>query len=260
MDEFFKFLYNNMDATSPASEHILTVEDVHSVRNSLLSSNTLPLELIDKVLDYAKYWPRVTAERWEETRVMAVYRGHVASPQSEPFNGTWCYMITPPLEKTMIRQVRFVTESCDQGWADQRELGSRTWFEAVIIRPDAEGSVPSWVEKVEAGPVDLSVEFPTEYNPRLSDVRAEGNTDRWYIHSNVVASNVKRTHETVWIGDGEESTVKPSNHKFKGRADDGRTFVKLLQPGDRIAIIARATERAWRNNVSRVQVDTFYSV
>ncbi|KAJ7575965.1 hypothetical protein C8J56DRAFT_974220 [Mycena floridula] len=251
---------NATSASESSSEHILTVDDVHSVRNSFLGSNTLPLELIDKVLDGAEYWPRVTAERSKQIRVMAVYRWHVAGPQSGPFNATWCYMITPPLEKTMIRQVRFVTESCDQGWADQPELGSRTWFEAVIIRPDAEGSVPSWVEKVESGPVDMSVEFPTQYNPRLSGVCAEGNTDRWYIHSNVVASNVKRTHEIVWLGDTEESTVKSSNHKFKGRVGDGRTFVKLLQPGDRIAIIARAIEGAWCNNVSRVQVDTFYSV
>ena len=48
---------------------------------------------------------------------------------------------TEPLDNLQFNKVagvQLITESCDQGWADNPQLGSRTWFDIGVIPPPTE--------------------------------------------------------------------------------------------------------------------------
>jgi hypothetical protein len=47
--------------------------DVLEVKNVLLEAFTLPLEIIDLVIDYAEYWPRTTVSTVGETFAVGGY-------------------------------------------------------------------------------------------------------------------------------------------------------------------------------------------
>jgi hypothetical protein len=58
----------------------------------------------------------------------------------------------------------------------------------------------------------------------------------WHLQSNIRASANEALHEVVWT-DVDDSKLNAWKETGSG---DGRGFVRLLQPGDKIAVIARA--------------------
>jgi len=46
---------------APASRYLPTVKDVMVVKAMLLKAISLPIEIVDLVLDHAEYWPHTTA-------------------------------------------------------------------------------------------------------------------------------------------------------------------------------------------------------
>lgn len=103
-------------------------QDVYTVRNFLLSLEILPLEIVDIILEEARYWPRVVTER-EVTLSVA------ASSSDKADNAAWCYLVASPILERygivgkeeglkittvrQLRQVKFVFESHDQGFGSQ---------------------------------------------------------------------------------------------------------------------------------------------
>ena len=96
----------------------------------------------------------------------------------------------------------------------------------------------------------------------------------WHLQSNIRASENEALHEVVWT-DLDDAKVNSWEETGSG---DGRGFVRLLQPGDKIAVIARARASChlltlnfekltgffqypgWVNYVRRVEVEIFYSL
>lgn len=97
-----------------------TRHDVDQVRNILLTH--VHYELADLILSEAQYWPRFSTKRDTLLEVLA---------SAEPQNAAqWVYMISDPIPTvysgerivpTRVKSVRFLLESCDQGWGGPLE-------------------------------------------------------------------------------------------------------------------------------------------
>ncbi|KAF5365277.1 hypothetical protein D9758_005350 [Tetrapyrgos nigripes] len=235
--------------------HTPSEDGVEAVREILLEF--LPLELVDIILDTAEYWPCVYAS--QESRIIA--------RNNEP----WCYLITPPIPTSQssnpdekqrhrrVREIRFRLNSHDQGWGGEPEHqgtydGSWTWFEALILRP----SSPLHRQLVGN---DVTEPF-TLKSDHLSAMDAEQNgtppqPKRWHIQTNVTASRATKEHKVIWTE--EEKPVSEQRYDmFKGRVRRGHEVVRELEPGDRLAVLARAKFPGWENHVSGVSVEIMY--
>ncbi|KAL2009603.1 hypothetical protein VTN00DRAFT_5410 [Thermoascus crustaceus] len=133
-------------------------------------------------------------------------------------------LLSPPLP-SIVNAVKFTIISHDQGYCDDPNAGTWTWFETSILRPQADSR-------------DISSDLFDDVNDNVEDfidqiaghgwsfVEIPGTGGRTSI---VLARNpVSRswqTHEMVWDrNDNEEK----------------RQFVSLLQEGDRVVVWARA--------------------
>ncbi|THV05167.1 hypothetical protein K435DRAFT_961545 [Dendrothele bispora CBS 962.96] len=243
-------------------------EDVAVVRQDLLK--LLPLELIDDIFDYARYWPSVSAFRGGPSASCAI-TNLVHDGQSR------CYLVTPPIpgdskltvatEPTRhrrVREVRFRIRSHDQGWggdANHRGTynGSSTWFEAVILRPASELGHPSWYQNVLTGPTSL---LGPDALQTLSSSSLQDNDDqprRWHIQSNVTASGKFRDHVVTWRTTDEANPEEEQLYdRAKGRMGRGHELVRSLRAGDRLAIIAKALLPGWVNHVASASAEIFY--
>ena len=75
--------------------------------------------------------------------------------------------------------------------------------------------------------------------PNLTIRRGDLNPDDWkvwHLQSNIRASAKEALHKVVWT-DMDDLKV---NSQIETGSGDGRGFVRLLRPGDKIAVIARA--------------------
>ncbi|KAJ7234765.1 hypothetical protein B0H12DRAFT_1258577 [Mycena haematopus] len=115
-------------------------DDVFQVRRFLVEF--LPIELVNIILDEAKYWPRIRSTRDRTEIIIAYYRNNN--------NASFCCLVTPPFPvpealggpsaRLHVKLVEFDVLSNDQGWCDHPQdkgtyNGSYTWLEAAILRP-----------------------------------------------------------------------------------------------------------------------------
>ncbi|THV02254.1 hypothetical protein K435DRAFT_963274 [Dendrothele bispora CBS 962.96] len=239
---------------SPQSGNFYPSEDdVAVVRQDLLCF--LPLELVDEILDYAEYWPRIFDCR----------RALIDIPGGR----SCCYLVTQPVpgdsepgENTgpvrhrSIREVKFQICSRDQGWGGENEHrgtydGSWTWFETVILPPPAQFGHPSWYRDL----LDGWPRLPPNVLQMLFG--QDGQDRRWHIQSNVTASRKLREHTVTWTID-EENYGDQRYDQFKGRINCGHEVVRSLEAGDRLIIVARALFPGWVNHVDSASVEIFY--
>ncbi|KAK0451418.1 uncharacterized protein EV420DRAFT_1274146 [Desarmillaria tabescens] len=227
-------------------DHIPSDDDVISVKRILNSH--LPVEIIDDILDLAQYWPHVRERRRMEVKAAADHQAGETFPKAE-----WCYIVSPPIpQDAKVHTVKFVIESRDQGSGGEPEHqgtyeGSWTWFEAAIIRGE-----PWWLRKVLTMPVDLYREEDGSHVPqdvrsaaRAAEVRSrEEDETRWHEHT------------IVWPRTDEEI----EQHPMRGLIGLSHEFVRLLEPGDRVALMARAMFPAWINKVKCASIDVFYTL
>jgi hypothetical protein len=128
--------------------------------------------------------------------------------------------------------------------------GSWTWFEAAIIRglggedfvnePDAvarqiQGSsvlppasnAPSDTPDASLGPLQVLHPF--------------NRTRVWMLQRNLRANREEALHEVAWTNADDDSAKKDTNEVLdKSGTGTGYGFVRSLEPGDRIAVYARA--------------------
>jgi hypothetical protein len=102
---------DNPRGGTEASLRSPSVDDVFAVRHVL--TGFMPLELAETILDYAMYWPKVSASRTEPVVVEAEH--------DNSNNAAVYYVVTPPISyaqkgQIRVRKVRFSLESHDQGW------------------------------------------------------------------------------------------------------------------------------------------------
>ncbi|KAK0451436.1 uncharacterized protein EV420DRAFT_1274308 [Desarmillaria tabescens] len=245
------------------ADHVPSDDDVLSVKY-ILKNCGLPVEIIDDTLEFAQYWPCIHERRIIEARAAADYRVGETYPDAG-----WCYIVSPPVPQGIkVRAVKFVIESRDQGWGGEPRHrgtyeGSWTWFEAAIIRGE-----PWWLSEVLEGPVDLYKKGLAEDSrsaARAAEVRShEEEGSRWHIGVNVTATGSYKEHTFVWPRMYED--IKQQS--MKGLVGLSHEFVRLLKPGDRVAVMARAMVippskstqfPGWANNVKRASIDLYYA-
>ncbi|KAK0473617.1 hypothetical protein IW261DRAFT_1503771 [Armillaria novae-zelandiae] len=180
-----------------------------------------------------------------------------------PPTADWCCVVSDPIpERAKVRAVRFVTNSCDQGWVDEKGCkgtydGSWTWFEAAIIR-----GKPWWLEDVSKGtPVDLCKEGSTEEmrsEAQAAEVRSDelDDSSRWHVGVNVTATPKAQRHTKVWLRTDCQVVHYKSMRGILGLEDE---FVRLLEPGDRVALMARAMFPGWSNKVTEASIDVYFT-
>ncbi|KAF8066568.1 hypothetical protein FPV67DRAFT_1582039 [Lyophyllum atratum] len=232
-----------------------TYDDVYAVREDL--RQFLPLELADLILESAAYWPCVSVE---SNRALVVAAGYQTQNNAASY-----YVVTPAISEqaTHIKLVKFILESCDQGWGgDSNNLdtynGSFTWFEAGIVRDSQEGVV-SHLLQLGQRPAD---EFNADAFGRTLGREIENpleQTRRWDLQCNMQVSSLKRRHEIVWTKDDIMNETTEAEARARG-ARTGRNFVNSLSPGDRVVLVVRAQYPGWENHVHRAKVEIFYSV
>ncbi|KAG7441458.1 uncharacterized protein BT62DRAFT_478816 [Guyanagaster necrorhizus] len=236
-------------------DHIPSDDEVISVKRTL--NNYLPVEIIDDILDFAQYWSCIRERRRIQVRAAAV-------PTGETFpKADWCYIVSPPVpQDAKVRSVKFVIESCDQGYGGEPEHrgtyeGSWTWFEAAIICGE-----PWWLSEVLRMPVDLyreGLEFPEDVRSaaRAAEVRSrEEEGSRWHVGVNVTAQGFYKEHTIIWPRTNE----KTKQRTMRGLVGLSHEFVRLLEPGDRVALMAMAMFPAWINKVKGASIDVFYTL
>ncbi|KAE9392943.1 hypothetical protein BT96DRAFT_829998, partial [Gymnopus androsaceus JB14] len=216
------------------------------------------LELIDLILEYAEYWPCIRCDSNCEIDAEA--------SRTISNEAAWLYLMSPPIppkdesKHRRIRKITFQMESHDQGWAstevDQGTYnGSWSWFEAVIFRASAS---PFWLDLTSdpTSPFNLGAKFNSS---DLKELFPEPDPNGWHIQSNVVASKEPRWHSVTWTEfEDEEAHRDPTSSK--GREGIGHELVRLLEPGDRVMLIAKARFRGWSNHVSQGSIEIYYSV
>ncbi|KAJ7489092.1 hypothetical protein FB451DRAFT_1024550 [Mycena latifolia] len=224
--------------------------DVFEVRRFLV--NFLPPELVNTIIEEAKYWPRIAcAEELIEV--------HASAPD---YNSAVRCLVTPPLPtceelggpdaRMRVKLVNFEILSHDQGWGGEPEhqgtySGSYTWFEAVILKPGELPKPVGWRRwAVELGCRRL--------RPRRPLIELDS---RWPVQTNVCACRQPLHHTIVWQGGG---SVESKEGRQKNGAGDGFGFIERLAPGDRIGVVARAMFPGWSNYVRSVDVVVYYAV
>lgn len=236
--------------TNKHQDHIPSDDDVISVKRIL--NSYLPVEIIDDILDLAQYWARIRERR-------SIDLGAKAIPVGETFpKAEWCYLVSPPIPKdARVRLVKLVIESCDQGFGGEPEHrgtyeGSWTWFEAAIIRGE-----PWWLNEVLGRFVNLyRLAEDVRSAARATEVPSHEEGSRWHVGVNVTAEGLYKKHTIVWPRTDEEIKQR----SMKGLVGFSYEFVRLLEPGDRVALMAMAMFPGWVNRVKQASIDVYYTI
>ncbi|KAJ7722891.1 hypothetical protein DFH07DRAFT_759734 [Mycena maculata] len=231
--------------------------DVFEVRHVLVKF--LPAELVNTILDDAQYWPRIRASRDILVTVNAA--------RSTNNDAALCYLVTPqfPSRETLggpgarlrVKCVKFRILSNDQGWSSAPQFhgtynGSYTWFEAAILRPGPRPELQGWRRWALA--MGSTRFLPSRPLIEVKNPHEEGG--RWLIQRNRCASKEPLLHTVVWVPGRAEA--KPEEEE-RGRGH-GSGFTDLLDPEDRIGIVARAMYPGWINCIRSVEVVVYYAV
>ena len=137
-------------------------------------------------------------------------------------------LVTPRIQSSArlqnpVGKVAFSIQSCDQGWASNRDGGSWTWFTAGVYAKN---------QTEDDEPASEDSERPKR-DERFLDRERE-------IFRNDVASSEMKLHIVEWSVDSDN--------------DDERQWVQALENGDRIAVRAWAQFSGWQNKVKSVSV------
>lgn len=138
--------------------HAPSASDIIQVRAYFIQRTSLPLEIIDMILDLASYWASATFTRRTPIRARGKLLENIVILRTMPL-GLYCerkadgsYQIhgsadpgsstwAPPRGLSPFRKVEFHIKSHDQGWCDYTDPnwgphdGSDTWFDAYVEQP-----------------------------------------------------------------------------------------------------------------------------
>ncbi|KAE9392946.1 hypothetical protein BT96DRAFT_944276 [Gymnopus androsaceus JB14] len=75
----------------------------------------------------------------------------------------------------------------------------------------------------------------------LEELFPKPDPNRWYIQKNIVASRERRFHSVTWTGFEDENLARRDpTESLQGREGFGYELLRLLEPGDRVMLIAKA--------------------
>ncbi|KAJ7256225.1 hypothetical protein B0H12DRAFT_1112850 [Mycena haematopus] len=242
---------------SDPNYHPSSPDDVFQVRRFLV--DFLPPELVNTILDEAKYWPRIRSTR---DRILIVS----ASSSSDHDASLRC-LVTPPFPvpealggpsaRLHVKLVEFNILSNDQGWGGNPQdegtyNGSYTWFEAAILRPGTAPEPQGWRRLA-------TMLGASRFRPArpLFEVTDQDGRSRWLVQTNRCATSQALDHSVVWQPDGSPTSSGDLKENGSG---DGAGFIELLAPEDRIGIVARARFPGWMNYVRSVNIVVYYAV
>ncbi|TFK18850.1 hypothetical protein FA15DRAFT_709496 [Coprinopsis marcescibilis] len=253
-------------ATTPVNPYrfVPEEEDAYQVQEILLGFS-LPLELVQVILDEAEYWPRLICQRESEPHLLQVN----TTPENDHF-GTRCYLISPKIpefsksgkSRILLRRIVFHTFSRDQGWSTSsfpgRYEGSHTWFDAVIfrgLRDNDEENPDRTYRRIKAGTLRNRPGVPSQVLSTYT------NSDTWALQKNIRASSSEHLHEIVWDRDDPSPcSASPTEFSEVTGSGLGQGFVRELRPGDNIAVLAKAQYPGWCNHVGGVDMQILYAV
>ena len=187
----------------------------------LLRQKLVP-DVVPAILHYAGLFQRHTCSAGPRPDNRHVIVTQNTAPQRT--------LVTPPIQSSArlqnpVRKVVFSIQSCDQGWASNREGGSWTWFTAGVYpknEPEVEEAAPESEES-------SRVKRDDRFLPRERE-----------IFRNDIASSEMKLHLVEWSVNSEN--------------EDERKWVNSLENGDRIAVRAWAQFSGWQNKVKSVSV------
>ncbi|KAL7268015.1 hypothetical protein RUND412_009376 [Rhizina undulata] len=256
--------------------------DVASAREALLEK--LPLELVDPILDFAEYWPRIVVSLAAKCSAQALHG-----------NNNNCYKLilqTAPVPgrgdvevrgRRPVRRIVFGIESKDQGWSSGSRVNKGTyvaghsWFEAYLERPssiDSKADIQNPEEP--SNPIDISNDINT---PRAAstapgpiggsrglgwDLITIAGKRPWVVQRNVHAGQTLKKHTVTWNCDDEDAWAEDEEEWAGNSVRDGRglggRFVRALVPGDRVLLVARAQYPGWANHIENASIEVYYAV
>ncbi|KAJ6598163.1 acyl-CoA N-acyltransferase [Mycena vulgaris] len=204
--------------------------DVFQVRRILV--DFLPPELVNIIIDDAKYWPRLACARGP---------AWVSASSTPDNNAALRCLVTPafdvggPGTHLRVKSVRFEIASRDQGWGGEPENhgtynGSYTWFEAAILRPGKAPEPLGWRRWA----VALGCRRFRPSRPLIQVQNPSEPDGCWRVQTNRCASRQTIHHTVLW-----EDIPKADESESNG-SGDGAGFLETLAPGDRIGVVARA--------------------
>ena len=126
-----------------------------------------------------------------------------------------------------VRKVVFCIQSSDQGWANNRDAGSWTWFTAGVQPKNPDIASPTQVSEI----LDMALK---------DDPVDKFLTREREIYRNDVASSEMKTHIVEWSADSDDQ--------------EERKWIEALENGDRIAVRAWAQFSGWQNHVKYASV------
>ncbi|KAF8876552.1 hypothetical protein BD779DRAFT_1560069 [Infundibulicybe gibba] len=204
----------------------------------------LPPEQVDEILGDAMGKPKIHASKHnlKPTKLSADNRDHNDVSQ--------CCLVTSPLlgsrggegSGIKVRMVRFGVRSHGRG-QPSRGPGydsACTWFEAIILRPNqpepSEGvrsnkMVDSFLEHTEKESVLPPSEKIEEFGFTYGASPLGGDSAKWMLQRNSIASDTPMDHEIIWTKGGAFGDAGSGG---------GSGFIAALQEHDRVAVIARA--------------------
>ncbi|TGZ83836.1 hypothetical protein EX30DRAFT_393387 [Ascodesmis nigricans] len=236
----------------------------------------LPAELVLAIIDFADYYPMITATLQRKADVSAM------EGRGDRCVARRAAVVSEPVPKGIrkIKKVEFWMRSGDQGWSgeDRRFQGtyraSYTWFEAAILRPKPSTNVCNLATRIQKhGATDVTDPkqpfFPEPgYNLVPPPHRDNSNDDVthnvWNLQLNRCSTGDPKSHIVRWYEGSQpqepeegESAEEKKEDKWDydvSGAGRGVGFVEALMPGDRVVVLARAIYPGWVNRVEGVEV------
>ena len=160
---------------------------------------------------------------------------------------------TPPIRSSAriqrpVQKIAFVISSCDQGWADNMNGGSWTWFTAGVIsesRSNADANAENGFNHLQ-----VSDEMPKANSSFAQNVADDPSSNERFldrerqIFRNPIATLTCRPYIIEWSADSND--------------DEERRWVSELKNGDIVVVRAWAQLVGWENKIQSVSV-VFYT-
>ncbi|KAH7925691.1 hypothetical protein BV22DRAFT_969693, partial [Leucogyrophana mollusca] len=253
-----------------------TIADIIQVKDLFSRISTpLPIELVDKILDDASYWPyssitldlprSVPGSRHYNKDDM--YMRTLPLAGGESYDGRWL----PPRGEHPCRMIEFQLWSRDQGFSHEIHnhgtyRGSYTWFDA-------------GVESLKSvGTLDHNVSWPVYLITEASDSeRLAGSPFQFtdpgkhpflppptHLQRNIHAKSEMHHHTVVWhyldcVEEGSSEAVEAELRGQGWKSLDG-SFVRGLKVGDCITLWLRARFPAWAMRAAKAKMDIYWAV
>ena len=205
-----------MDSSSEDIENQPSQSQLRDIYHTafILRQKLVP-DVVPAILHHASLFERHTCNTGPTTRPIIITQDTAPSTS----------LVTPHIHSSArlqnpVRKVVFSIQSCDQGWAKDRNSGSWTWFTAAVILKD----------QANAETLDFI------RNDRFLTRERE-------IFRNDVASGEMKLHIVEWSVDSEN--------------EEESRWVSALENGDRIVVRAWAQFTGWQNKIKRVSVAVY---